>query len=375
MRKIIALALLVGCGGGGNGAKVQFSASGEVLALGGYGFPPATADAPAFVDGWEIHFTKFLTTIDKIKLYANPDTSPTDQSQVGALVAEVDGPFAIDLHKGGSLAGKGGSDEQAFPIATLENQNKNGGKDFDPSVRYAFGFDLVPATASAQFLQLASSDADYADMVANGYVVLYVGTATWKGGTSCTTTNASFDFSKLPAVVNFRLGFKTPATYLNCQNPDNDPAAGLGGEEHERGVQVQKNATVIAQVTVHTDHPFWESFVHDSPAHFDQLAALAAKDASGNYNVAMSATTGVDYTHFKFGALDLPWRGCLSGYTPPNSNPYMGFDSLTIPHNPAGSPTTSMRDYTDYMYYNQSTQGHLNSDGLCFVQRHYSSPP
>ena len=104
MRKIIALALLVGCGGGGNGAKVQFSASGEVLALGGYGFPPATADAPAFVDGWEIHFTKFLTTIDKIKLYANPDTSPTDQSQVGPLVAEVDGPFAIDLHV--DIAGK-----------------------------------------------------------------------------------------------------------------------------------------------------------------------------------------------------------------------------------------------------------------------------
>src|SRR5207302_3660283 len=174
----------------------------------------------AFVDGWEIHFTKLLTTIDKIKLYANPDTSPTDQSQVGALVAEVDGPFAIDLHKGGPLAGKGGTNEQAFAIATLENQNKNGSKDFDPSVRYAFGFDLVPATASAQFLQLASSDADYADMVANGYVVLYVGTATWKGGASCTSTNASFDFTKLPSVVNFRLGFKTPTTYLNCQNHD-----------------------------------------------------------------------------------------------------------------------------------------------------------
>jgi hypothetical protein len=34
-----------------------------------------------------------------------------------------------------------------------------------------------------------------------------------------------------------------------------------------------------------------------------------------------------------------------------------------------------MRDYADYMTYNQSTQGHFNSDGLCFVQRHYPSPP
>src|SRR5207302_5439228 len=145
-------------------------------------------------------------------------------------------------------------------------------------------FDAVPATASAKFLQLDVSDPDYATMVTNGYVVMYVGTATWRGPTSgsCTTSDSTFDFTKLPTVVNFRLGFKTPTTYLNCQNPDNDPAAGLGGEDHERGVQVQKNATVIAQVTVHTDHPFWESFVHDSPAHFDQLAALATKDVSGN---------------------------------------------------------------------------------------------
>ena len=376
----IALLPLISCGGSSsNGGKIQFTASGEVLALGGYGFPPASG-AVAFVDGWEIRFAKFLTTIDKIKLYTNPDTSATDQSQVGSLVAEVDGPWAIDLHKGGPLVGKGGTNEQAYPIALLDNQNKNGGKAFDPTTRYAFGFDLVPATASATFLQLASNDPDYQDMITNQYVVLYVGTATWRGngagGAACTSPpGSSFDFTTLPQVVNFRLGFKTPTTYLNCQNPDNDPAQGLGTEAHQRGIQVQANNTVVAQVTVHTDHPFWESFVHDSPAHFDQLAALATRDASGNYNLTMQATLGVDYTHLKFGSADLPWRSCLASYTPLNSNPYMGFVSGNIPHNPSGSPTTSIRDYTDYMYYNQSTQGHLNSDGLCFVQRHYPSPP
>jgi hypothetical protein len=375
----IALLPLLSCGSSSsNGGKIQFSASGEVLALGGYSFPPASGGV-AFVDGWEVGFTKFLTTIDKIKLYTNPDTSPSDQSQVGSLVAEVDGPWAIDLHKGGPLVGKGGTDEQAYPIALLDNQNKNGGKAFDPTTRYAFGFDLVPATASATFLQLTSNDPDYQDMITNQYVVLYVGKATWRGngtgGPACTSPAGTFDFTTLPQVVNFRLGFKTPTTYLNCQNPDNDPAQGLLTEAHQRGIQVQANNTVVAQVTVHTDHPFWESFVHDSPAHFDQLAALATKDASGNYNVTMQATLGVDYTHFKFGSSDLPWRSCLASYTPPNSNPYMGFVSGNIPHNPSGDPTTSIRDYNDYMYYNQSTQGHLNSDGLCFVQRHYPSPP
>jgi hypothetical protein len=162
---------------------------------------------------------------------------------------------------------------------------------------------------------------------------------------------------------------------VNCQNPDNDPAKALDDEEHERGVQVKANQTTIAQVTVHTDHPFWESFVHDSPAHFDQLAALATKDAQGNYNVTLDETMGVNYTAFEFGSDPLPWRSCLSTYTPPNMNKQMGFDSLTIPYNPAGDPSTSMRDYNDYTTYNQSTQGHLNSDGLCFVERHYPSPP
>jgi len=378
---VIGSTAMVACGGSssGNGAKIQFAASGEVLALGGYAYPPASADDAAFADGWEIRFTKVLTTIDKITLWTNPDTSPTDQSQVGTKVAELDGPWAIDLHQGGPLPGKGGGDEQAYPIATLDNQNLNGGKDFDPTVRYAFGFDLVPATASAKFLQMQATDPDYQDMINNGYTVLYIGTATWKGngtgGPACTSTNSAFDFTQLPQVVNFRLGFKSPTSYINCQNPENDPAAALAGEEHERGVQVQANKTVIAQVTVHTDHPFWESFVHDSPAHFDQLAALAVKDASGNYNVTMQNTVGVNYTAFTFGATGLPWRACLAGYSPPNSNAQMGFDSLTIPYNPAGNPATSMRDYSDYLTYNQSTQGHLNSDGLCFVQRHYPSPP
>ena len=357
----------------GGGGSIQFTASGEVLALGGYGFPPATADSAAFVDGWEVKFSKLLVTVDHITLSESPDTSPTDQSKTGKLVAQLDGPWAVDLHQGGPLAGKGGSDEQAVLLTTLDNQNKNGGAAFDPTVRYAFGFDLVPASASATRVKLDSVDPDYAEMVQKGWTVLYVGTATWKGS-SCTSSDSSFDFTALPTTVNFRLGFASPTTYVNCMNPDNDPAKGLGDEEHQRGIQVKQNAVTTAQVTVHTDHPFWESFTHDTPAHFDQLAALASVDG-GVGTVTLSSTVGVNYTAFRFGTKALPWRSCLSTYTPPNSNAQMGFDSLTVPYNPSGDPSTSMRDYFDYMTYDQSTQGHLNSDGLCFVNRHYSSPP
>ena len=133
---------------------------------------------------------------------------------------------------------------------------------------------------------------------------------------------------------------------------------GLGGEDHERGIQTKDNEQVIAQVTFHTDHPFWESFTHDTPAHFDQLAALAKKQTDGSYIVTLDNTKGVDYTAFK-GAdgNPLPWRACDSTYTPPNSSAQMGFDSLSIPHNPSGDPATSMRDYWDYMRYDQVDAG------------------
>jgi hypothetical protein len=372
-----------GCGtSGGNGAgTVQFTASGEVLALNGYSFPPSSNAAGVFVDGWTVQFSKFIAVFDHVTLSTNPDTSLTDQSQTGPAVAQINGPWAIDLHKGGPLPGKGGGDEQAYPIEVIMNQNLNGGAPFDPTVLYAFSFDSVPATSAANLLLVDSTDPDWQDMITNGWNVLYVGTATWTGttqGSTCTSTNPAYNFSKPPTTVNFRFGFATPTTYINCQNPDNDPAPGVNGEDHERGVQVKSNQTTITQVTFHTDHPFWESFVHDTPAHFDQLAALAVPDGMGNYNVTLSNTMGVNYTAFTDQSGNpLPWRYCdqaVTMYNPPNTNPQMGFNSLSIPYDPTGNPAMVMRDYQDYMRYDQSTQGHLNSDGLCYVQRHYPSP-
>jgi hypothetical protein len=359
-----------GSGGQANGS-ILFDISGEVLALGGYGFPPATADDPAFVDGWEIKFTELIVTVDKIKISEDPDTDPGNESKVGKLVGEVDGPFAVDLHKGGPIMGKGGADEQAVQLATRDNQNLNGGAGFETDKRYAFGFDVVPASAAAKMINLdAQGAADYALMQQSGYTVLYVGTATFKG-TNCTPNDP--EFAKLPPVVNFRLGFKSPTTYINCQNPDLDPATPLGMEEHERGIVTKANQQVIAQLTIHTDHPFWESFIHDSPAHFDMVAARAA-GATGVPTVVLEDVVGVDPTAITDKQNNpVPWRTCTSFYTPPSSG-QMSFDSQGIPVNPAGDPGTSIRDLYDYMTYNQSTQGHLNSDGLCYVSRNYPSP-
>jgi hypothetical protein len=379
---LIAASALLGCGGdgggtGGGGAapggSIVLTISGEVLALGGYTFPPKSADDPVFVDGWEVKFSRLLVTVDAITLSDNPDLNPGDQAQTGKLVAQVDGPFAVDLHKGGPLAGKGGSDEQAVELATIDKQNKNGDAPFAADTRYAFGFDVIPATASAKLVNLDDEGkADYAMMQEKGYTVLYVGTATWNGA-SCTASDPAFDFETLPKVVDFKLGFAAPTTYLNCQNPDNDPAAPLGSDEHQRGVIVKANQAVTAQLTIHTDHPFWDSMVHDAAPHFDMIAAQHAGE-SGTPLATIDDLVGVDPTAITDkGGNPVPWRACVSTFTPPGSA-QMSFDTGGIPVNPAGDPKSVVRDLRDFMTYNLSTQGHLNADGLCAVKRGYPSP-
>jgi len=376
---LLACALpLVACGSGDmtqQGGSIRFTASGEVLALGGYPFPPMDADSPAFVDGWEVRFDALLVTLDKITLSENPDKSPTDQSLTDAQVAEVSGPWAVDLHKGGPLLGKGGGDEQAFPFSLISGQTLRDNKPFDATQRYALGFDMVPASTSATKLNFdAQNEADYREMVQKGWTMLYVGTATWRGGT-CTSTNPAYDWSKLPTRVKFRFGFTSPTTYKNCQNPDNAPAQPFANEEYQRGVQIKSNATTIAQATMHTDHVFWESIEHDSPAHFDPFAAYAKKNASGEFVVTLDDLKGVNFTAFTDASgSPLPWRSCLPTYTPPNTSMSMGFDTQGVPYSPSGNPSMALRDFADYVTYNQSTEGHLNADGLCFVERSYPSP-
>ena len=34
----------------------------------------------------------------------------------------------------------------------------------------------------------------------------------------------------------------------------------------------------------------------------------------------------------------------------------------------------AIRDYYDFIRYTQSTQGHLNSQGLCYIDRQYPAP-
>jgi hypothetical protein len=367
---------------------ILFTASGEALALSGYPFPPANAGDTAFVDGWDVKFAHLIVTVDALKLSGNPDLSPGDESLTGPLVAEADGPWAIDLaHSDPSyLQGKAGGGEEAVPIAALSNENEAGGAGFaTDGTRYAFGYDLLAAATQVEGRATmnvnldAGALADYQEMVQQQCVVFYDGVATFRGTLADPTCNDNPIYATWPKTVSFRLCFRTPTTYINCQNPDNDPAAPLANEEHERGIAFVNNGSVVAQVTVHTDHPFWDSVLHDAPLHFDQFAARVAGQAdAGTPTVTLGMTAGVDYTSYQdaLGNL-LPWRYCI----PPPTDVHaqltgvMSFDPQTVPHATSDTaPATGLRDYADFSSYDQSTQGHLNSDGLCYVKRNYPSP-
>lgn len=410
-----------------------FSISGEVNAISGYPYPPYDPSQTWMVDGWNWKIEKYIVVVDHITLWTNPNESTSNQAMHGPMVAHVDGPFVVDLHKGGPLDGKGGGGEQALAIAALSNQNDNGGAPFDPTQYYAFGFSTVPATYNAINVNLTEDEAaDYQLMVANGYSVYYYGTANWTGnqtgqsmfglcstdpaqdlasgyqtcavassessgdggtqddaeaeesGAAVGTCPSAYAFSQLPQQMTFQLGFSTPTNYVNCVNYTISEQVGMD----VRGVQVSTSQSEIEQVTVHMDHPFWESFEEDTPVHWDQIAAHYIGQMNPVAHV--EDFMGVPFNPFtdKNGTV-VPWHWCESGglYTPPG-NGAMSFSTLSVEQDPGGvctgpvsvdftSPQDNcpgIRDYYDFIRYTQSTQGHLNSQGLCYIDRQFPSP-
>ncbi len=348
--------------------------NGEDTTTEGFGFPPAAGSGePYFVDGWELTFEHVLVTVGGVTLHENPDLNPNDPSQVGALVAEAPGPWAVDLAKEGPLDGKE-LVGKAWPLTRLTAQNKKSGSPaFDPTAKYALGYALLAATTGVQNVNLdADAQAAYAQMVSAGYSVWLKGTATWKGelGTpACRSTVPTYDFGRTTKVVNFELGFKAPVHFKNCENPELQP----GGS---RGVQSSTTAQTVSQITFHLDHPFWESLEEDAPLRFDALAASqSSMVAPGPASISMTTTDlGLDFQAFKDAQqTPVPWRTCGPVTASERTAGTVAYDPVSVPVNPAGG-AAGLKDLLDYMTYNLSTMGHLNNDGLCFPDRQYPSP-
>ena len=126
---------------------VLFAASGEALALDGYAFRRPTADAAAFVDGWDVQFTRLLVTVDT---FASPRT-PTRCRATNPNDGQASSPKWTDLGPSISRTAIRLSARQRRPgrrsrsDRCARDKNKNGARPSnEDGTRYAFGFDACP---------------------------------------------------------------------------------------------------------------------------------------------------------------------------------------------------------------------------------------
>lgn len=352
---LICSSLTAACGGDDakKSGELEVTVSAEGLGANGYAFPPGAGQEVAFVDGWAINFDRIIVAIDNIRISEVPDKDPGDQSVVGADVAVRKGPFVLDLKKPGNASDKGGAGKVAIRLPIDDFKGI-----FDLEQRYAFSYDLVEATADATLVNVDADDTDVQAMIASGQRALLKGSAEFKGQ-SCQSSVATYDFEALPKAVDFDFGLEGPVSYVNCQNPDNNGEP-IEGEESPRGIQMLPNGVTTAQITIHTDHIFWPTVSHENLPLFNQFAANAVA-SGGAYSVDLEMLESVPVP----GVTDatgtaLPWRSCVDAalYVLPTQPATMTFDP----------GTQALTNLHEFVQFNAATMGHLNADGLCYVE-------
>jgi hypothetical protein len=337
---------------------IVVTASGEDLAIVGYPWSPGVTsggDPPAFVDGWAVRFEHVLVTIADVWLASDPDTDPANPIITGPIVARDPGPWAVDLSRGGPLLGKSGSpDEKTVALTAFR------GDALDTTRRYAFGYSFVAASNDAKHVNLDDAGAKlYEQAKANHWAMLFVGTATYSAGAPPGGT----PFAKMPPVVRFTIGLANPSRYVNCRNTD---LMQIGGD-YPRGLQPSPTRSTTAQITLHTDHLFWDALnVEGTPLHFDPIAAVAstygAPDA-GEGQATSSALVPLDVTGFKTATNDnLPWRTTVSDWEAPAGQ--MHFEAN-------GTALRPRNAFLSFLAHAAASGGHMNADGQCVVKNEF----
>lgn len=335
--------------------SVQVSVSGEALAQQGYDYTAMpSAGQPVFVDGWEVRFERYLVVVDHVRL-SRQGADPSMQDQLGPIVAQAQGPWVIDLHKEGPLTGAGGAPETAVPLWLFTGPDAGG--TFDPTIRYAFSYAVVPATSCVRNTNLTSADRDALErMIAHGWTTYFSGTAIYRGRVPSATVDPTFQ--NYPQRVHFAFGFRAPAEYLNCHNPE------LGEEDTpaNRGIQPDRARAVRAQLTFHTDHSFWDQAnVEGTPLHFDPFAARVQRfgmDVMALHELTLDDLAGVNPAALVDRAMmPVMDRGSQTAG-------YSGMGRLSYRINGAAD----VMDLRDFFAFNTRAAAHFNSDGQCFVR-------
>jgi hypothetical protein len=329
---------------------IHVTLSSEQLGQRGFDYTPTPApDQIVFVDGWEVRFDQILVTVGNVRLNL-PGNNPSDPMVLGAEQARERRAFAVDAKKMGAFTAAGGGSDTAIPLFAFRTDS--GGRALDPMIRYAVSFDTLRARGDATNVNLTRDQfADYNEMIARGWTLLLTGTATYRG----VQPMPGSPEANYPTRVRFRYGLGAPASYVNCQNPEN-------GADGAPGVAPRTTGAARAQITLHMDHLFWLRLnVEDPPPRFDHFAARATPGAMGDPALStLDDLMGVPATNIVDRMmLPVPDRGGQTrGYTAMSSR-------LIAESN--GAPLTD-NDLRAFVAFSSRAMVHMNADGLCAVR-------
>jgi hypothetical protein len=342
--------------------SIRVTFSGETFGVDGLPYTDCSNTDPFFVDGWSVFIDEYLVVIDNIRL--NATAGNVDQTNVGALVATSrGGPWVVDMHKPQGFVGKDGTEPAgALYLFTAPD---NGGQ-FDTAVKYAFSYDVAQAKAAALTVNLSTDQVsgDFQTMVNKHYSKFIRGRAVF-AGTPGYAGDATLDgkFRAFPTTINWTFGWDDHGSAINCINPDfglddTDPGA--------RGIQVSPTGAVVAQITLHVDHVFWDKLrIEGTPLRFDQVAAWVNSGNSASNPLELStlgkplAATFADGTPLPDRAPKQPTAACYDPADQPNP--------AQVVLEPGGVPSSSVSNLADFMAFSGQSQMHLNADGICFI--------
>jgi hypothetical protein len=368
--------------------SIDITVSGETLGENGLPWIPVNQGDPQFVDGWSVTFEKYIEVVGNIRLSPNA-LQYENQETLNPIVAHNSTVWAIDVHQLATDGPDGlvGADGEEPAGRLFQFYNQDGGKPFDSSTLYAFSYDTVQATSDATLYNLTADDMTaYQTMVANKWNKYIEGRAVFQaqGQYPDPTTEAKFESLaggvydasagtySTPPEVHFVFGWDDHTSSINCINPFNGnmDEANLAN----RGVQVDSNGAVVAQVTMHTDHVFWDKLKQEgTPLRMDYIAAWAGSDTNatpldlGTLGDKPLATTFADGTPLPDRA---PYLNNPTGkFTSDQSNPMQ----VTLDLN--GVPSSNIAGLSNFMAFSAQSQTHLNANGLCYIIGQNASDP
>jgi hypothetical protein len=257
------LPCLLACGDAGEG-KASFTTWGEEYIESRIPADPSGQDG--FIDGWTVHYDKFLVTFHAI-------TVADEQREVAATMR---GSKLVDNLKPGR--------KPLISFDGIEAKHWN-----------AVSYQIMPALADSELV--SATEADRALMVQHGYAIYVAGSA----------EKSAPDGAKI--VKTFHWGFKTKTQYSGCQQA---PESG----QPLLGIVVTNGGDDVSELTTHGDHFFYDRLMTSSdPAvktslRFEEKAA-ADRNGDGEITLTELEAAPIDVRLYDPSGLDAPSLGAF----------------------------------------------------------------